>query len=176
MKMYFVMLLVLIIPYSSITASSVQTTVSINTSGDSTAILRESTVTTFSKKVFSNVNLCLLNDSIIRVSKKAIIHELLIREIQVIKIHNRGSGTGVLIGGGIGFVIGFIAGGTRLGFEENFNLLKAFGGGIGIGFPFAMLGSVFGSLFGSDKLFDLSNLDHEAKKRKIVSLIRKFPK
>ncbi|MEO6694576.1 MAG: hypothetical protein ABIY50_04290 [Ignavibacteria bacterium] len=134
----------------------------------------ECTIVTASRSVYKDVNLYGLNDSSVKILKKGVTKEILISDIRTVKFNARGFGKGALIGGGIGFALGFITGGQHFGFSRKFQI----GDGMLLGFitaiPFLLIGGGLGSLFAEDQFYDLSNLDLQKKKDKMSFLISEF--
>jgi len=132
------------------------------------------TVVTSSRSVYKDINLFLLKDSTVRFLKDDVSGKLNIIDIRTIKFKGRGFMKGAVIGYAIGFVSGFIAGCQNFGFSNEFNFGNGMLGGFIVGIPFALIGGGLGALFAEDKFFDLSNMDLNAKRKKILFLMKEY--
>ncbi len=133
------------------------------------------TIITNSRSVYKDVNMFGLKDSTVKFLKDDITGKLKIDEIRTVKFRGAGFMKGALIGYGIGFVSGFILGGQSFGYSGSFKFGNAMIGGFIIGIPFALIGGGLGSLFAEDKLYDLGKMDLEAKRKKLMYLMKEFP-
>jgi len=133
------------------------------------------TVITNSRSVYKDVKLFLLMDSTVRFLKDETTGKLIISDIRTIKFKGAGFMKGAVIGWAIGFVSGFIIGCQDFGFSNEFNFGNGMLGGFIIGIPFALIGGGIGALFAEDKLYDLSNLDFDSKRKKILFLMKEYP-
>ncbi|MDQ3020286.1 MAG: hypothetical protein M3R36_06920 [Bacteroidota bacterium] len=135
----------------------------------------ECKIITNSRSTYKDVQLFGLSDSTVKILKNGVTRELQINEIRILKFTGRGFGKGALIGGGIGFVMGFIIGGQNLGYSNNdFSFGKGIAGGFLIGVPFFFMGGGLGALFAENKLYDLGNMDLLSRKNKINLLIKEY--
>jgi len=135
----------------------------------------ECTVITSSRSVYKDINLFLFKDSTVRFLKDDATGKLNISDIRTIKFKGAGFMKGAVIGWAIGFVSGFIIGCQDFGFSNEFNFGNGMLGGFIIGIPFALIGGGIGALFAEDKLYDLSNLDFDSKRKKILFLMKEYP-
>lgn len=133
------------------------------------------TIITSSRSVYKDVNMFGLKDSTVRFLKDDLTGKLMINDIRTIKFKGTGFWRGALIGYGIGFVSGFIIGCYDLGFSNEFKFGDGFAVGFLIGIPFALVGGGLGSLFAEDKLYDMGNMNLEAKRKKIMYLMKEYP-
>lgn len=133
------------------------------------------TIITNSRSVYKDVNMFGLKDSSVKFLKDDITGKLKIDDIRTVKFRGAGFMKGALIGYGIGFVSGFIIGGQDFGYSNNFKFGNAMLGGFIVGIPFALIGGGLGSLFAEDKLYDLGKMDIEAKRKKLLYIMKENP-
>ena len=139
----------------------------------------ECTIVTGSKCIYKAAELYVLSDSSVIILRGDVKTEILIKDIRSIKFKGRGFWKGAVIGGGIGFGIGFIAGanatdalyaGTQDHSVAGLGILF----GVIFAVPSGLIGGGIQSLLAKDKYYDLSNLDFEAKRKKIKQLINEY--
>ncbi len=131
----------------------------------------ECTIITKSRSSYKNIVIIELRDSFVFINKDDITRKLLVNDVRTIKFNARGFWKGARLGGGIGFGLGFILGAN---ISSKFNFGNGFLGGMLFAIPLGLLGGGIVVLIAEDELYDLGNLNLNAKKSKIKYLIKKY--
>jgi len=118
-----------------------------------------------------------LSDSSVKILKGEVSIEIPINDIKSITFKGSGFWKGVAIGGGIGLLTGILFGASNTeicdgqnGCAVQFTAIA----GLIFAIPSALIGGGLGVLLAKDKIHYLSNLNFEAKRKKVKNIIKEY--
>ncbi|MEO8664839.1 MAG: hypothetical protein ABI462_05025 [Ignavibacteria bacterium] len=163
---------VLLIPFFYLTIAP--EAYSITNSGDTTSSCN---IATTNGVVYKKVNMFDADDSTVKILKNNYVKVIPVKDIRSITFQGHGFGPGALTGAAIAFGLGLLGGkginATGDGTQE-WKIGTALAIGCILAVPLLLIGGGIGALLADDKLYDLSELNFEDKRKQILFLIKEY--